>query len=453
MGPGKRPRSTRDGWRSISGLTTRGRCLLAGGLAAVVCAVVLDERDLLRIGLFAALFPILAWLVMTLHRTRLAAAHRVLPDRLAAGSTGTVELTVTNSGVSRSASCELGERPTPDLTAGLRATVPGLRAGHSAVTRYPAVAVRRGRFVVGPPRIRIGDPFGMWESTRMLPARTEVLVVPTVEPLIGAPPGPGTLSAASERTPAGESGGDPDITMRPYRDGDDIRAINWRASARHHDELMVRLHEPASHGGATVLLDHRVAAFPDARPTSEYPDGIGGDPTFERAVSAAASLTLHLAAEDHRVRLVTHTDRVLADGHDIADDVLGALAVLGADRTSWHPVRPAHPGLVVAVLGELDVRTARMLTSTLSRAGTLVAVVVSEHDGRTVAPPPPEGITVMTAAGWRVTRWTRDEPLAAAWQRVCPPRHRPGPGPAVRMRPAGTAGLSGAGAPGTGVRR
>ncbi len=38
----------------LSGLTTRGRCLLAGGVATAVCAVVLDERDLLRIGAFVA---------------------------------------------------------------------------------------------------------------------------------------------------------------------------------------------------------------------------------------------------------------------------------------------------------------------------------------------------------------------------------------------------------------
>ena len=38
-------------------LTTRGRCLLAGGIAAAICAVLLDERDLLRVGIFAVIKP------------------------------------------------------------------------------------------------------------------------------------------------------------------------------------------------------------------------------------------------------------------------------------------------------------------------------------------------------------------------------------------------------------
>ena len=38
----------------------RGRCLLAGGAAMAVSAIVLDERDLVRIGLFVILLPLLS---------------------------------------------------------------------------------------------------------------------------------------------------------------------------------------------------------------------------------------------------------------------------------------------------------------------------------------------------------------------------------------------------------
>jgi len=47
----------------VSGLTTRGRCLIAAGVACAACAVVLDERDLLRIGALLIALPILSALV------------------------------------------------------------------------------------------------------------------------------------------------------------------------------------------------------------------------------------------------------------------------------------------------------------------------------------------------------------------------------------------------------
>ena len=100
--------------------------------------------------------------------------------------------------------------------------------------------------------MRIGDPFGLWEDNRTLPVRSEVLVVPAVVDLAGMPISTGSRSAAA---------GPGDVRARPaaiptsasghYRSGDDIRTIHWRASARH-DELMVRLEEPVSHGGAVV---------------------------------------------------------------------------------------------------------------------------------------------------------------------------------------------------------
>ena len=86
--PEARPAPTRAA--GIKGLTTRGRCLLAGGLAAIVCAFVLDERDLLRVGIFAALLPIAGMLAGMARRVRLAAAHQVSPARLDSGTRGQV---------------------------------------------------------------------------------------------------------------------------------------------------------------------------------------------------------------------------------------------------------------------------------------------------------------------------------------------------------------------------
>ncbi len=332
-GPGGRfgrARSGADGGGGFKGLTTRGRCLLAGGLAAIVCAFVLDERDLLRVGIFAALLPIAGMLAGMARRVRLAAAHQVSPARLDSGTHGQVSLSLTNNGTIRSSTLEIAEPPTPDLTAGVRCLLPPLRPGQRGQTEYPLRADRRGRFLLGPPTVRIGDPFGMWEEIRTLPVRTEVLVVPHVIRLAGMPVSTGSRSAAADRAVAGATGGDPDVGVRQYRNGDDIRTIHWRASARH-DDLMVRLDEPVSHGEATVMLDHRAASH----------RGTGAQSSLESAITLAASISEHLLAADHQIRLTTHAGAVLARGRDITDDVLAQLAIVEPDDAAHSPRRPS----------------------------------------------------------------------------------------------------------------
>ncbi len=334
--PRRAARSAGQAGSGHRGLTTRGRCLLAGGLAACLCGVVLDERDLLRVGLLAALLPLLAWAITATRRTSLTAAHYVTPERLSPGATGSVALVVTNEGTNRTRPIELLEQGTPELSTGTHCLIPALAGGRAAVSHYQLTAQRRGRFVLGPPQVRLGDPFGTWEDNRTLPVVSEVLVVPTVVALQGSPTSGGSLSAPSGRAAQGNVGGDPDVGVRQYQRGDDIRTVHWRATARH-DDLMVRLTEPVSHGGATVLLDHRSGAH----------SGSGADSSLEIAVSLAASVTLHLLGDDNHVRLIAQNGRQLAGGHDIADDVLASLALVEGDPSTF--VDPRRGGLQRAV--------------------------------------------------------------------------------------------------------
>ena len=334
------------------GLTTRGRCLLAGGLAACLCGVVLDERDLLRVGLLAALLPLLAWAI--------TATRRTVTDRRPLRHPGAAEPGRDRLGRPWSSPTrapagpgpiELLEPGTPDLSTGTHCLIPALAGGRAAVSHYQLTAQRRGRFVLGPPQVRLGDPFGTWEDNRTLPVVSEVLVVPTVVALQGSPTSGGSLSAPSGRAAQGNVGGDPDVGVRQYQRGDDIRTVHWRATARH-DDLMVRLTEPVSHGGATVLLDHRSGAH----------SGSGADSSLEIAVSLAASVTLHLLGDDHHVRLIAQNGRQLAGGHDIADDVLASLALVEGDPSTFvDPRAAASNGLLIAVLGRLDERTTSLL--------------------------------------------------------------------------------------------
>src|SRR2546423_15424336 len=70
---------------ALSGLTTRGRCLLAAGLAAALCSIVLNERDLLRVAVFVVALPLLVCFLTAVARVGLHAARTITPVRVPVG--------------------------------------------------------------------------------------------------------------------------------------------------------------------------------------------------------------------------------------------------------------------------------------------------------------------------------------------------------------------------------
>ena len=137
----------------LSGLTTRGRCLIAGGAATAACAVVLDERDLLRLGLFVVVLPLFAAVLAARTRRAVRVRRRIAPDRLSVGSAGEVTLEVRGGPV-------LGPLRLTDVVpdaAGARSDQPPRFAVHRLTPRapvaltYPLRPVLRGVHRIGSP--------------------------------------------------------------------------------------------------------------------------------------------------------------------------------------------------------------------------------------------------------------------------------------------------------------
>ena len=76
--------------------------------------------------------------------------------------------------------------------------------------------------------------------------------------------------------------GQDDALVREYRQGDDVRRIHWRSTARWGD-LMVRREEQAWDPSASIVLDSRASAHA----------GRGMHNSLEWAISAAASIGIH----------------------------------------------------------------------------------------------------------------------------------------------------------------
>src|SRR4051812_50226849 len=76
----------------MRGLTTRGRSFLAAAGAAAISAVILGEKDLLRVAVLLAVLPLLAAAYVGRSRYKLACSRSLDPRRAPAGSSARIML-------------------------------------------------------------------------------------------------------------------------------------------------------------------------------------------------------------------------------------------------------------------------------------------------------------------------------------------------------------------------
>lgn len=399
-----------------TGLTTRGRCLLAAAVAAGVCAAVLNERDLLRVAVFVLALPLLAALVARRSRHGLRAHRSLHPPRVPAGEHAQVRLRISSAGRFPAAGVLVEDAVPYAAGAKPRFVLDRLGHGSKVELHYSLNPVLRGIYPVGPATLQVSDPFGLAGFLRRVGEPTQLLVVPSTAELSGLPPGPGVAGQdGSVRMRSGQ--GEPDAVVRPYRHGDDLRKVHWRSTARR-DELMVRTEERPYGSGTTVLLDHRGAAH----------RGHGTAASIEWAIAFAASVCRHLHAHGRPVRLVTEDGRELVEqpsGHNPSEATLDALAALHSThrRELAVPAGIAGEHELIAVLGALSNAAAtRLISSAGGRARGLavlldVAAFSPGEGGEHVDVQ--HGVDMLTASGWGAVVARPGDGHADTWTRLC----------------------------------
>lgn len=394
-------------------LTVRGRSFLAAGAAAIICGIQIGERDFVRIGLLAVLVPLLAWLL--LRRTeREVWIRRNLSDlQVEAGDTAQVEIQVGNPG--RRTGMLLMEEELPTvLGEPQRFVVDPLAPGAETTLRYLVRTEHRGRYPLGPMHVRVADPMGMVDLDQTLPTTASILVTPRTEPLPQIPLTGRWAGAGDNRTRDLLGGGSPDVTIREYRLGDDLRRIHWPSSARV-DELMVRREEQQWQSRCTLLIDNRRTSH----------RGYGVNSSMETAVRATASIVRNLVALDFEVRLVSATGRSSSHGwHQGArganlPEQLERLALMGMTRnerlsTAWVD-ESSQGGMLLAVLGDLG-DADRSFFAGLAKAGDSAYAVVLDVSGwERSGPADPPATASLRSGGWKAATLERDGSLAASW--------------------------------------
>jgi uncharacterized protein (DUF58 family) len=409
----------------LASFTTRGTSFLAAGFAAAVTGLFLGERDLVSVGVLLLMLPLFSALAAGRARYRLSCVRSISPPRVAAGQSAQARLRLEN--VSRLPTGLLLAEDTVPYALGSRPryVLNGIERGGARELSYPLRSDLRGKFVVGPLEIRIADAFGLVELGRSFSSSTTFVVTPRVVPLPRAVVSGSWLGDGDGRARAMAAAGEDDVVPRPYRDGDELRRVHWRSTARY-GELMVRREEQQWRNRAVLLLDTRRSAHA----------GTGAASSFEFAVSAVASIGVHLAHEGLDGQLVTDTGTLTATG-TFEDVLLNSLAVIKLSR--GHDLGPgvaalrSSSGLLIAVTGRLSPAAARQLAASRRNAGPAIALLLAVSTWSNPAQAAEGGrggpsqaaraetdqaATILRAAGWRVVCVDASTQLAVAWQQL-----------------------------------
>ncbi|MCX5378837.1 DUF58 domain-containing protein [Streptomyces sp. NBC_00091] len=417
---------------SLAGLTTRGRSFLAAGTAAAVCAYVLGQGQLLRVGLLLVVLPLIC--VLALHRTRyrVTAGRLLTPPRVPAGGEARVQLRLENVSRVPTGLLMLQDRVPYVLGPRPRFVLDRVESGGRREVSYRVRSDLRGRYPLGPLQLRLTDPFGLVELTRSFSTYDTLTVVPRTQPL---PPVRMTGEAGGYGDGSRRSlalAGDDDVIPRTYRRGDDLRRVHWRSTARY-GELMVRREEQPQRSKATVLLDTRDLAY----------EGAGPDSAFEWAVSAAASTLLHVLEQGFSVRLLTDTgDSVPGEGGggfssggpesaEAAGLMMDTLAVVGHSGGSglgraYEAVRgggaglasSGGDGLLIAFFGDLDDTQTEMAARMRQRSAGAVAFVLDSATWAGAPSRAEERLRRLRDAGWTALAVPPGAAFAELWRQA-----------------------------------
>ena len=404
---------------AFSSLTTRGLSFFAAGVVCAIAGLTLGHEDLFRISVLLIALPVAAVLLLSRSRYRLASTRTVTPARIEAGQSANVTLTVENvsripTGVmflEESLPYALGGRP--------RFIIDRLLPSTSRQVAYPVRSENRGRFRVGPLTIRLSDPLGLCELVRAFSSTDTVLVTPQIVPLAPVRIAGSWNGGGDGRSRSVASSGDDDVATREYRRGDDLRRVHWRSTARA-GELMVRREEQPWHSQAALMLDNRASAH----------RGEGTNSSFECAVSAAASVGMHLLRQTYQVHLAcgmgaTGREPVIVEQVDERVLLDRCAEVLTSPETSLIHMTErlgTQDQLIVAVLGAMS-RDDALQLARLRRRAVCVAILVDAASwggmskGERTASNADTSATalVLHQSGWRVIRVDRNTSLADAW--------------------------------------
>lgn len=272
--------------------------------------------------------------------------------------------------------------------------------------------IPRGRYVLEPARVVLGDPLGLERVVLAAGAPAALVVRPSLVELRGLFTDSGRQADGGRRALLRRQSGFELHAIRDHREGESLRSVHWPSTARR-ARLMVKELDDAPRDEVTVVLDQDRAGLA----------GPAGQSSFDAAVRAAGSIVRAHAARGRRVALVLSGSarepvRVCSLGRDW-EAALVALAAAEADSEHRLAGVLAAAGGVASRAPELVVVTclAGAATDVLGgrRAGRAAGLVLIDAPTFAGAPPaaPAGALLRAAAAGVGVSVVRRGDDLRA----------------------------------------
>ncbi len=271
--------------------------LLGVGIVAAVAGRAFQITELYVISITAVAALLAAVAVRLLHRSQLEVKRHVTKTMVAVGEPLDVHLVVLNRSRLPSATVRAAEKASGSGSGEFRCSFAPLPGGGRAIWSYRLHPERRGITEIGPAELTDTDAMGLAQLRRQIGNISKVIVHPPVHQLLAPilPDGGGLSLPVELRLRSSGLTGEEFEGLRPYVDGDDLRHVHWRSTARL-DDLMVRKFQPAKPGRLTVVIDTRPP----------------GDQSVvqDLTTSVAASIVCAVLGNGEQARIVTSDGRV-----------------------------------------------------------------------------------------------------------------------------------------------
>ena len=315
-----------------------GRLTTTAGLGGVLAMAGILSKSAALLALSFPFFAYAAALLagaLTPSAAHLAVTRRLSAARVEEGEEVDVTLDIENRGDGLHNVGIADRVPWGALcTSGEASTVASLAAGAMLTLRY-RLRPPRGVHVLPGIDVITWDRLGLVPIRRPVDVPSGLLVLPKVEALetIRIRPRRTRVYSGTVRANLGGSGTD-FFGCRAYSSGDEVRRINWRATARRED-LVVTDYEQERVADVSVILDARERAHAQ----------VGSDAsTFDYAVHAAASVSLHFLRSGNNVGLLIYGDYLNwtypGYGRAQREKILVALAAAStADKVAFEDLR------------------------------------------------------------------------------------------------------------------
>lgn len=279
----------------------RGRSSLVfavASLASFVLGVILGNWRLVVLPIPLVVLLAISTLLLP-PQPRLVVTREVEPEEALEGGRAKVTLGLRNEGDALDLLEVFDDLPRElRLMGGSNHAILGLEPESEAVVEYEVEAPRSGDYILGPLTVRSRDALGLQVEEVVVDLRTRFFVGPRTELLRGVDIRPRRTRPWFGNVPSRRRGlGTDFMNIREYQPSDDMRRINWKASARV-DGLLTNEFEGERSSDVVIVLDAREVSALGPPATS----------LLDHSIRATASLAAKMLANRNRVGLIIQRD-------------------------------------------------------------------------------------------------------------------------------------------------